>query len=245
MLKQITFILALIGATSMTFSACDSTQQLGTILDGVLGEDGALSNADIVSGLKQALEIGAGKGADLLSETDGFYKSPYKILLPAEARKVTERLQNIPGFSNLEERVLEKINRGAEDAASRAKPIFVQAIRSMTISDALGILKGDKNAATQYLERVTRQQLFNEFQPVIVESLDKFNARTIWRDAATTYNNIPLINGEADPNLDAYVTNQALDGLFAQVEKEERNIRENLGARTTDLLKRVFAAQDN
>jgi hypothetical protein len=144
----------------------------------------------------------------------------------------------------LEEVVLEKINRGAEDAASRAKPIFVNAIKSMTISDALGILKGDKDAATRFLERTTYQQLYAEFNPVIVSSLDKFNARTIWSDAVNTYNRIPLINEKADPNLDDYVTRQALDGLFAQVAKEELNIRNNLGARTTDLLRKVFAAQD-
>jgi hypothetical protein len=239
MFKQITFILALLALT-----ACDTTD-LNSVLGTVLGSENGLTSTEIGNGLKQALEIGITKGADRLSRENGYFQSPYKILLPEEARKVTDRLQGIPGFSNLEANVLEKINRGAEDAASKAKPIFVNAIKSMTITDALGILKGDKDAATSYLKRVTYQQLYNEFNPVIVTSLDKFNARQYWSDAVNTYNRIPLVNDEVDPDLDDYVTNKALDGLFAQVAKEELDIRNNLAARTTDLLRRVFAAQDN
>lgn len=230
--------------TFFFLTACDTTTDLGKVLGTVLGESGVLTNSEIGSGLKEALEIGISKGADLLSRPDGYYKSPHKILLPAEARKVTDRLSGIPGFQQLEENVLEKINRGAEDAATRAKPIFVNAIKAMTISDALSILKGDKDAATRFLERTTSEQLYREFNPVIVASLDKFNARTIWSDAVNTYNRIPLVNEKADPNLDDYVTRQALKGLFAQVAKEELNIRNNIGARTTDLLRKVFAAQD-
>ncbi|MEL7250560.1 MAG: DUF4197 domain-containing protein [Bacteroidota bacterium] len=241
MFKQITLVFAL---CAVTFTSCDTTQDLSGILGTVLGES-ALTNGEVISGLKQALEIGIGKGSDLLSRQDGYYKSAYKILLPEEARKVTDRLQNVPGFSALEENVLEKINRGAEDAASKAKPIFVDAIKSMSIADAMGILKGDKDAATRYLERSTFDALYNEFNPVIVASLDKFNARKYWADAVNTYNRIPLIGDPVDPDLDDYVTRRALDGLFAQVAKEELNIRNNIGARTTDLLRKVFAAQDN
>lgn len=239
MLKQMTLILVFFSLT-----ACDTTD-LNSVLGTVLGDESALTSGEIGNGLKQALEIGISKGAERLSREDGYFQSPYKILLPEEARKVTDRLQNVPGFSSLEENILEKINRGAEDAASKAKPIFVDAIKAMTISDALGILKGDKDAATSYLKRVTYQQLYNEFNPVIVASLDKFNAREYWSSAVNTYNRIPLLNDEVDPDLDDYVTNKALDGLFAQVAKEELNIRNNIGARTTDLLRKVFAAQDN
>lgn len=238
MFKQIPFLFVLM----FSFTSCPS--DVGQVLDSVLTDTSALTNGEIVGGLKQALEIGISNGSDLLSKTDGYYKSPYKILLPAEARKVTDKLQGIPGFSQLEDNVLEKINRGAEDAAKKAKPIFVNAIKSMTINDALGILKGEKDAATRYLKRATFGQLYNEFNPVIVESLDKFNARKTWSDAVNTYNKIPLIGEKADPDLDDYVTRKALDGLFAQVAKEELNIRDNIGARTTDLLKKVFGAQD-
>lgn len=233
-------ILAL-GMMAIMATACTTTdlQRLG----GVLNTSVPLTAADISNGLKEALQIGINKGADRLSATDGYFKSPYKILLPAEARQVTDRLKNVPGFAQLEENVLEKINRGAEDAAKSAKPIFVKAITSMTLNDAMGILKGEKDAATQYLRRVTYDQLYAEFNPVIVQSLDKFNAREYWSNAVTTYNRIPLVT-RANPSLDDYVTRQALDGLFAMVTQEEANIRSNIAARTTDLLKRVFAAQD-
>lgn len=220
--------------------AC-SPAQLQQVLDAV--QDTPLTSAEASSGLKEALNIGVSKGSDQLSQTDGYFKSPYKILLPAEARKITDKLKNVPGFTNIENVVLEKINRGAEDAAKKAKPIFLNAIRSMTFSDAMNILFGEKNAATTYLNRTTSTQLYNEFNPVIVESLDKFSARKYWSDAVNAYNKLPFVE-KANPSLDDYVTNEALKGLFAMVEKEELNIRENIGARTTDLLKKVFAKQD-
>lgn len=204
---------------------------------------GELSTVEISGGLKGALEIGIGKGADLLSKRDGYYKSTYKIMLPPEARKVADKLRNVPGFTNVEETILEKINRGAEDAAKKAKPIFVNAIRQMTFADAMDILMGDKNAATTYLNRMTHAALYQEFNPVIAESLDKFNARKYWNDAVDVYNKIPFVE-KANPDLDDYVTNEALAGLFGMVEQEELNIRTNISARTSDLLKRVFAKQD-
>lgn len=204
---------------------------------------GELTSAEIGSGLKQALEIGIGKGAQKLSAKDGYFKSAYKIGLPPEAQKVADKLRNVPGFSNVESVILEKINRGAEDAAKRAKPIFVSAIRQMTFRDAMDILMGDKNAATSYLNRTTNSQLYSEFNPVIVKSLDKFKARKYWEDAVNAYNKIPFVQ-KANPDLDDYVTTEALKGLFSMVEKEENNIRTNVSARTTDLLKKVFAKQD-
>lgn len=202
-----------------------------------------LSSAEVSSGLKEALEVGISKGSEALAKKDGYYKSPYKILLPPEAQKVADKLRNVPGFSNVEERILEKINRGAEDAAKKAKPIFVDAIRQMTFSDAMNILMGEQNAATTYLNRSTSDKLYDAFNPVIVQSLDKFDARKYWSDAVSAYNKIPFVD-KANPDLDDYVTNQALVGLFGMVEKEELNIRTNISARTSDLLKKVFAKQD-
>jgi hypothetical protein len=204
---------------------------------------GELTTAEVSSGLKEALELGIGKGADLLSKKDGYYKSAYKILLPPEARKVADKLRNVPGFNKVEETILEKINRGAEDAATKAKPIFVDAIKKMTFADAMDILMGADNAATNYLNRTTNEALYKEFNPVIVSSLDKFEARKYWKDAVNVYNKIPGVQ-KANPDLDDYVTNEALKGLFSMVEKEEKNIRSNIAARTTDLLKKVFAKQD-
>jgi hypothetical protein len=201
------------------------------------------TEAEIGSGLKEALEIGIGKGSDALSQIDGFFKSPYKILLPEEARKITSKLKNVPGFSDLENVILEKINRGAEDAAKQAKPIFVDAIRAITFNDALNILMGSQDAATQFLQRGTNDQLYTAFNPVINTSLDKFDARKIWSDAVKVYNKIPLID-KANPDLGDYVTREALKGMFAMVAKEEQNIRTNVSARGSELLRKVFAKQD-
>jgi hypothetical protein len=236
MLKKLSVLML-----AVVLSACDSAtlQQLGSAVGA-----GALTEADMAAGLKEALNIGIGKGADQLSAVDGYFKSPYKILLPPEARKITDRLQGIPGFSDVEAEILQRINRGAEDAAKKAKPIFVNAIKQMTFADVTNILMGADDAATQYLNRTTRNALYQEFSPVIIESLDKFQARKYWSDAVTAYNRIPLVE-RANPNLDDYVTNQALDGLFGMVAKEELNIRKNVSARTSDLLRRVFARQDN
>ncbi len=220
--------------------ACDSTT-----MDRVLKTAGelALSNDDIGQGLKQALDKGITTGSNLLSQKNGYFESPYKILLPEEARKVTDRLQVIPGFSNLEAVVLEKINAGAEDAAKQAAPIFKDAIRQMSFADATNILMGPKDAATTYLNDKTYQALYAQFKPVIIGSLDKFQARKYWSDAVGKYNQIPLVT-DVNPELDDYVTQQALNGLFAMVAKEELDIRQNVNARTTDLMKRVFARQD-
>ena len=220
-----------------------TSQQINQTLNTVL--QGGLSSDDIAAGLKQALTLGAEAGADELSREGGYFNDlTYRILLPEPARKVTDRLQNVPGFSNLEEVIIRKINQGAEDAAKRAAPIFVSAIRQMTIQDAVGILRGDNNAATDYLKRATSQALFEEFAPVINNSLDKYDANKVWLDAATAYNNFPLTRERVDTDLGTYVTNQALDGLFKKVALKEADIRQNVSARTTDLLRRVFAQQD-
>jgi len=227
---------------ALSFSSC-SPQQLQEVLGTVL-DSGALTDGEVSSGLKQALEIGIGKGSDQLSALDGYFKSPYKILLPPEARKITDKLSKVPGFAQVENILLEKINRGAEDAAKKAKPIFVDAIKQISFADATNILLGADDAATGYLNDKTNAQLYDAFNPVIINSLDKFNARKYWSDAVNAYNKIPFVQ-KADPSLDNYVTTQALNGLFSMVAKEELNIRKNVSARTSDLLKKVFAKQDD
>lgn len=223
--------------------ACSSSQFQNT-LDDIMRMSGEVTQEEAGMGLKQALDIGIQKGADRLSQTDGYYESVYKILLPEEARVITDKLSSIPGFKDLEESIIRKINRGAEDAAKKAAPIFVDAIKQMTFNDALNILMGPDTAATSYLKNATYQNLYNEFNPVIVESLDKFDAREIWSSAVNTYNKIPFVN-KTNPDLDDYVTQQALAGLFDMVRKEELNIRRNVEARSTELLKKVFAKQDS
>jgi hypothetical protein len=204
---------------------------------------GGLTQEEAGMGLKEALNLGIGQAVDFLSAEDGYYKSIYKVLLPEEARKISDKLQAVPGFSDFEEEVVMKINRAAEDAATKAKPIFVSAIKQMTFTDAMNILMGNKDAATRYLEKTTYQQLYDEFKPVVVESLDKFNARTYWRNGVNAYNRIPLVN-KADPELDDYVVKQALAGMFGLIEKKELDIRGNASSRTTELLRKVFGKQD-
>lgn len=203
----------------------------------------SLSNADIASGLKQALDKGVDQSVKTLSVTDGYYASIYKILLPDEATKVIDKLKFIPGFSNLEEEAIKKINKAAEDAASKAGPIFLSAIKQMTFEDVMGILMGDKNAATLYLHDKTYTALYNEFKPVMVSSLNKFGVLDLWSDAINKYNTIPFIT-KVNPDLADHVSNKALVGLFALVEKKELGIRTDISQRTTDLLQKVFAKQD-
>ncbi len=201
------------------------------------------TSAEVSQGLKEALNRGVSNGVNTLSARDGYFKSPYKILLPPEARTVSDRLRNVPGFSNLENELLERINRGAEEAAKEAGPIFLSAIRAMTFQDAFNILMGADNAATEYLRRTTYQQLYDKFNPVMVRALDNIGANKLWRDATTAYNQIPLVN-KVNTDLGQYVTTEALKGLFAKIEEEEKNIRRNPVARTTALLQKVFARQD-
>ena len=231
------FLFAAIGSL-LTLTACEELKNAA-----VVAITKQLTNEDIGNGLKAALDLGIGKGADELSQKGGFFNSPYKILLPEEARQVAEKLRFIPGFNKVEDIIVEKINAGAEDAAAKAKPIFINAIKQMTFSDALNILMGDKNAATTFLKRTTYDQLYKEFNPTIIASLDKYDARKYWSDATTAYNRIPFVK-KADPNLDDYVTKEALNGLFSMVEQKERSIRANRAERTTTLLQNVFAKQD-
>jgi len=232
-------LLFLVAGLLIPFSGNTQITKLADKARGALG----LNQNEVAAGLKEALEVGVNKGSDFLSAKDGYYKSAYKILLPKEAMEVTNRLKSVPGFSNVEAELIERINRAAEDAAQKAKPIFKQAITSMTIADAMNILMGENNAATAYLHRVTYEQLYAAFQPVIVESLNRVNAIEYWETATTAYNNIPLVK-KANPRLDDHVTNEALKGLFSLIEKEEKSIRTNTSARSSELLKKVFAQQD-
>ncbi|TVR77704.1 MAG: DUF4197 domain-containing protein [Saprospirales bacterium] len=217
--------------------------QFGRILDKARDRVG-LGEDEVAAGLKEALEKGVTAGTEALSIEDGYYKSIYKILLPEEAQSVVTRLSSVPGFQNLEADLVERINRAAELAAGRAKPIFSNAIRSMSIRDATDILMGEDDAATRYLHRTTFDQLYLEFLPVIRESLEEVNAVDLWERAATAYNRLPMVS-RVETRLDEHVTNRGLDGLFSMVEKEEYKIRTDVSARTSDLLRRVFSRQDD
>jgi len=203
----------------------------------------SLTTEEIGEGLKEALTNGVSKGSDLVSQLDGYYKNPeIKIPFPPEVKQVESRLRQI-GLGSEVDKFIESLNRGAEDAAKEAKPIFVSAIKQMTIQDAWAILKGEQDAATQYLNRTTSPLLKEKFKPVIQNSLNKVNATKYYSDLVNTYNKIPLVQ-KVNPNLDDYATEKAIQGLFVMIAKEEKNIRANPGARTTELLKKVFSAQN-
>ena len=221
--------------------SCDP-KDLQKVLDSVSSVP--LSNADIAAGLRQALDKGVDQSVRTLSAQDGYYASVYKILLPEEAAKVIDKLKFIPGFKDLEEQAIKKINKAAEDAALKAGPIFLNAIKQMTFEDVMGILMGEKNAATTYLHNKTYQALYDEFKPVMVTSMNKIGALDLWTDAIGKYNSLPFIT-KVNPDLADHVSIKALIGLFSLVEKKELGIRTDISQRTTDLLKKVFAKQDS
>lgn len=233
------FILILVVTISMV--GCDAAT-MQKVLDAA-GEVTQLSEVDIANGLKEALDKGVQNAVTNLAKENGYYKSAYKILLPEEATVVTDKLKFIPGFENLEEKLVQKINMAAEDAASKAGPIFVTAIKNMTIRDAMGILMGEKNAATQYLNNNTYNSLYAEFKPVLVNSLNKFGALDYWANAVNKYNAIPLVK-DINPDLADHINTKALVGLFDLIEKKELGIRTDITQRSSDLLKRVFEKQD-
>lgn len=200
-----------------------------------------LSEEEVGAGLKEALNSGVQKGVAQLNKRDGYFKDPQiKIPMPAEAKEVEEKLRKLGQGEKVDE-AIESMNRAAEDAAEGAKDIFVAAIKNMTIADAMNILKGEDDAATKYLSKATRAELMKKFRPIIKVSLDKVGATKHWNTVFSTYNKIPFVE-KVNPDLEEYVTNKALDGLFIQVAKEELNIRQNPGARVTDLLKKVFGS---
>ncbi|WP_194976194.1 DUF4197 domain-containing protein [Aquiflexum lacus] len=226
----------------LLFSGACSSADINKILQAA--GQGTLTEQEVGSGLKEALIQGISNGADQASQTDGFFKNDLiRILLPEDARRVENTLRQI-GLGSEMDRAMLAINRGAEKAAQEAKPIFISAIRQMTIQDAFQILKGDPNAATDYLRRTTESQLVALFQPKIQESLNEVGATKYYGDLANAYNNIPLTTRKIDPDLNAYVTNRAIDGLFTLIAEEEKNIRENPMQRTSALMRKVFAAQD-
>ncbi|WP_375445926.1 DUF4197 domain-containing protein [uncultured Fibrella sp.] len=219
--------------------------KLGGLLEKVIqpaASGGSLSSTEIATGLKEALRVGIDKGATQASALDGYNKNTLiKILFPPEAQRIESRLRQL-GFGNQVDQFVLALNRSAEDAAKKAKPVFFKAITQMSISDAVGILRGGQDAATQYLRRTTGQQLVSEFTPIIDSTLQKNNATRYYNTLASTYNRLPLVK-PVNANLTEYATNKAVDGLFILVAQEEKRIREDPVARVTDILKRVFGSK--
>lgn len=238
--KQFTMKKILVLAVAISLSSCAEMQQVMNQFPQTQG----IGGVDIAGGLKEALNNGISKQVTKLTTTDGFYRNEaVKILLPEELRKVDAGLRRI-GLSSLADEGLKVLNRAAEDAVKEATPIFVDAVRNMTFMDAKTILMGNESSATNYLQNSTSTALYGKFNPVIKNSFTKVGADKVWTNIITKYNSIPLVN-KVNPDLTDYVTNQALNGVFKMVAVEEKNIRTNLSARTSVLLQKVFAMQDN
>lgn len=222
-----------------SLSSCAELQQIATQYPTI----GAANNINIASGLKEALNNGITKQVTKLTATDGFYtNAAVKILLPEELRKVDSGLRAI-GLSSLADEGLKVLNRAAEDAVKEATPIFVSAVQNMSFNDAKSILLGNNTAATSYLQTSTSTALYAKFNPVIKNSFSKVGADKVWTNIINKYNSIPLVN-KVNPDLNDYVTNQAMNGVFKMIAVEEQNIRTNISARTSPLLQSVFAMQD-
>ncbi len=218
---------------SAALSSCDVLSKLPTMGGGVTeGEAGA--------GIKEALGQGLVKAVLQLNKPDGFFKDAlYKVLLPPDAKKIENTLRDL-GMNKMVDKAILAINRAAEDAAGFAKPIFVDAIKSMTISDAIGLIRNGDTSATHFFRVKTTDKLMAAFMPVIKSSLDKVEATKYYGDIVTTYNNFPTTFKKINPDLPSFVTGKATDALFDMVAKEEQNIRQNILARTSDLLRKVF-----
>lgn len=220
-------------------TACAELQQVVNQLP----QGGGIGNSEIASGLRQALDFGIDKQVTKLTQTDGFFKNELvKILLPEELQKVDKALRDI-GLSKLADEGLKVLNRAAEDAVKEATPIFVDAVKGITFTDAKNILLGNDDAATQYLTSKTQTALYDKFNPVIKNSFSKVGADEIWNSLINKYNTIPFTNN-VNPDLTDYVTGEALKGVYTMIAVEEKEIRTKLSSRTTDLLKKVFALQD-
>jgi hypothetical protein len=220
-----------------------SCAELQSIAEQSMENPGVITDSQIGSGLKQALQFGIDHQVNKLTAEDGFFTNELvKITLPEELRKVDDALRKI-GLSNLADEGLKLLNAAASDAVKEATPIFVSAVKDMSITDARNILLSNNGAATEYLQQKTSTDLYQKFYPVVDNSFGKVGADQIWTTAIDKYNSLPFTK-EVNNNLTEYVTQQALEGVFTMIAVEEAKIRTDLQSRTTDLLQRVFRLQD-
>ena len=235
-MNRILLIIAIFVSLSSTVDAQfkDLMKKAKTAAGIATGNEDEMSSA-----MKEALQIGIDAAVVQLSAEKGYLESPYKILIPEDAKKIIEKVKLVPGFQDVESKLILQMNKAAEIAAKKATPIFVDAITKMTVKDAASIIKGNQNAATQYLETTSRKQLYDAFLPVIQSSLDEVNARAYWKSVIDAYNKIPFVK-KMNPALDDHVNNKGLDGLFSLIAVKEKGIRTDVSQRTSELLKKVF-----
>lgn len=230
-MKRIFTTLAL---STVLFTSCETLSSLPNSL--------GLTEAEAAEGIRQALQQGTGRGISVLNRQDGFFgNNTYKLFLPPDAIKIEKALRTV-GMGRQVDRAILQINRAAEDAVGYATPIFVDAIKQMTIADAINIVRGEQNSATNYFRQRTREKLIAAFTPVVERSLVQMEATRYYSEIVSLYNNIPTTVKKINPDLPSYVVDRATTALFDQIEQEEINIRQNPRARTTEILKKVFGA---
>jgi hypothetical protein len=237
--------LCLLLLSGVTFMPATQAQLLKKLGDAVSSKTSSsnVTQSEAGNAIKEALSKGVASGIAMLSKNDGFFGSEiYKVLLPPDAVKIGNTLRSV-GLGGQVDKAILSINRAAEKAVGYAAPIFVDAIKEMSITDALKLLQGGNNAATEYFKGKTSDKLKTAFSPVVQNSLDSTNATKYYGDIVTSYNKLPTTRTKVNPDLQDYVTGMAVTALFDQISKEEENIRANPGARTTDLLKKVFGSK--
>lgn len=227
--------------------SCDTLNNTLNSANGVLtGGEKKLTNEEVIAGLREALTVGTNNSASLASAVDGFYKNPRIFIpFPPEAQKVKEKAEQL-GMNAQVDKFVMTLNRGAEEACKEAAPIFISAIKSMSISDGFNILNGPENAATKYLEEKTSNELYTTFKPKVKNALDKVELTKYWNPIITKYNQVVTLSGgeKINPDLDDYATKGAMKGLFVLIADEEQKIRKDPMARVNDILKRVFGSLD-
>lgn len=251
MKKQLFFLVLL---SLLSFTSCDVVEDLAKVIE----EEAPLTEQEVIKGLKEALRVSTDTAVSIVSKTNGYYKDQLiKILLPPEADIIVKN-KNHPllkaiGITDMIDDVVLRLNRAAENAAKQAAPIFVNSIKSMSINDAFNILDGSDTAATHYFRGKTYSKLKNAFKPKIRNSLNKpfvggVSANKAWSTLTNGYNEVAnLVPGwkKVNTQLDEYVTNKALNGLFTKLAYEEKQIRNDPVARVTDILERVFGKKGN
>jgi hypothetical protein len=232
------YLIVVLIATACFASAQINLNTVTNTINSALG--GGLSNEDVIKGVREALKVGSQNAGDKASKLDGFYKNNLiKIPFPKEATQMKTTLVQL-GMKTQVDAFEKQLNRAAEDAAKKAAPIFVNAVTKMTINDGLSILRGKDDEATQFLKKSTSTELSTQFKPIIKTSLQKVQITKYWNPLFSKYNKIPFVN-KVNPNLDEYVTEKAIEGMFKLVAEEELKIRKDPSARVSDILKKVFA----
>ena len=241
-MKKYYFLALILFAAQFSVAQIDYNKlkkQGQSIVKQVNAGNNPLSNDEIIEGLREALTVGSNNASKAAAAVDGYYKNPkLYIPFPSEAKKMEQMLRSF-GQEKLVNDFLLSLNRAAEDAAKEAAPIFVNAVKGMSIADGLSILNGKDDAATQYLKQNTQALLVEKFKPIVENSLHKVSATKYWEQLVVAYNKIPMVE-KMNPNLSEYATQKAIDGIFIVVAEQELQIRKNPAARVSAILKKVF-----